>query len=63
MAGRIDFAVSPVTSAIGLIRSGKLVPLETALHSIVDWYEAFSAGADMRRATLAQLRALSGAQA
>jgi tripartite-type tricarboxylate transporter receptor subunit TctC len=27
MAGRIDFAVSPVTSAIGLIRSGKIVPL------------------------------------
>ena len=27
MAGRIDFAVSPVTSAIGLIRDGKLVPL------------------------------------
>ena len=27
MAGRIDFAVSPVTSAIALIRSGKLVPL------------------------------------
>ena len=27
VAGRIDFAVSPMTSAIGLIRSGKLVPL------------------------------------
>jgi tripartite-type tricarboxylate transporter receptor subunit TctC len=27
IVGRIDFAVSPVTSAIGLIRSGKLVPL------------------------------------
>lgn len=27
IAGRIDFAVSPLTSAIGLIRSGKLVPL------------------------------------
>jgi tripartite-type tricarboxylate transporter receptor subunit TctC len=27
IAGRIDFAVSPMTSAIGLIRSGKLVPL------------------------------------
>jgi CDP-glucose 4,6-dehydratase len=40
-----------------------LVPLETALHSVVDWYEAFSAGADMRQTTLAQLRALSGAQA
>src|SRR5262249_53783613 len=25
--GRLDFAVSPVTSAIGLIRDGKLVPL------------------------------------
>jgi tripartite-type tricarboxylate transporter receptor subunit TctC len=27
IAGRLDFAVSPVTSAIGLIRTGKLVPL------------------------------------
>jgi tripartite-type tricarboxylate transporter receptor subunit TctC len=27
MAGRIDFAVTPVASGIGLIRSGKLVPL------------------------------------
>ncbi len=27
MAGRIDFAVAPVTSAIGQIRAGKLVPL------------------------------------
>ena len=27
IAGRIDFAVSPVTSAIGAIRDGKLVPL------------------------------------
>ena len=27
MAGRLDFAVAPVTSAIGLIRDGKLVPL------------------------------------
>jgi tripartite-type tricarboxylate transporter receptor subunit TctC len=27
MAGRLDFSVSPVTSAIGLIRDGKLVPL------------------------------------
>jgi tripartite-type tricarboxylate transporter receptor subunit TctC len=27
MAGRLDFAVSPVTSAIGLIRDGRLVPL------------------------------------
>jgi tripartite-type tricarboxylate transporter receptor subunit TctC len=27
MVGRIDFAVSPVTSAISLIRNGKLVPL------------------------------------
>lgn len=27
VAGRIDFAVSPVTSALGLIRSGKIVPL------------------------------------
>ncbi len=27
MAGRVDFAVSPVTSAIGLIRDGKLTPL------------------------------------
>ena len=27
MAGRIDFAVSPVTSAIGGIRSGQLIPL------------------------------------
>ncbi len=27
VAGRIDFAVSPMTSAIGLIRSGKLIPL------------------------------------
>ena len=27
VAGRIDFAVSPITSALGLIRSGKLVPL------------------------------------
>jgi tripartite-type tricarboxylate transporter receptor subunit TctC len=27
VAGRIDFAVSPVTSALGLIRSGKLTPL------------------------------------
>ena len=40
-----------------------LVPLETALHSVVDWYEAFSAGADMRQTSLAQLRALSGVQA
>lgn len=37
-----------------------LVGLETALHSIVDWYEAFAAGADMRETTLEQLRALSG---
>jgi tripartite-type tricarboxylate transporter receptor subunit TctC len=27
MAGRVDFAVTPVTSAIGLIRDGKLTPL------------------------------------
>ena len=27
VAGRLDFTVSPVTSAIGLIRDGKLVPL------------------------------------
>ena len=27
MTGRLDFAVSPMTSAIGLIRDGKLVPL------------------------------------
>jgi len=27
VAGRLDFAVAPVTSAIGLIRDGKLVPL------------------------------------
>jgi tripartite-type tricarboxylate transporter receptor subunit TctC len=27
IAGRLDFAVAPVTSAIGLIRDGKLVPL------------------------------------
>ncbi|HZP75678.1 MAG TPA: tripartite tricarboxylate transporter substrate-binding protein [Pseudolabrys sp.] len=27
MAGRVDFAVTPVTSAIGLIRDGKIVPL------------------------------------
>src|SRR4030095_16517766 len=27
IAGRLDFAVTPVTSAIGLIRDGKLVPL------------------------------------
>lgn len=27
MTGRLDFSVSPVTSAIGLIRDGKLVPL------------------------------------
>jgi tripartite-type tricarboxylate transporter receptor subunit TctC len=27
IAGRLDFAVPPVTSAIGLIRDGKLVPL------------------------------------
>ena len=39
------------------------MPLETALHSIVDWYEAFAAGADMREFTLAQLRSLSGASA
>jgi CDP-glucose 4,6-dehydratase len=37
-----------------------LVPLETALHSIVDWYEAMSAGADMRDTTLTQLRSLGG---
>jgi CDP-glucose 4,6-dehydratase len=40
-----------------------LVPLETALHSIVDWYEAFAARADMREFTLAQLRSLSGSAA
>ncbi len=33
MAGRIDFAVSPVTSVIGLIRDGKLVPLAISSHS------------------------------
>jgi CDP-glucose 4,6-dehydratase len=38
-----------------------LVPLQTALQSIVDWYEAFAAGADMRETTLGQLRALRGA--
>ncbi len=40
-----------------------LVPLETALQSIVDWYEAFAVGSDMREFTLAQLRSLSGATA
>jgi CDP-glucose 4,6-dehydratase len=38
-----------------------LVALEPALHSIVDWYDAFAAGADMRETTLEQLRALRGA--
>lgn len=38
-----------------------LVPLQSALHSIVDWYEAFAAGADMRETTLGQLHALRGA--
>ncbi|MGZ4350983.1 MAG: CDP-glucose 4,6-dehydratase [Solirubrobacteraceae bacterium] len=38
-----------------------LVPLEAALPSIVDWYEAFAAGADMRETTLGQLRVLSAA--
>lgn len=38
-----------------------LVPLQTALHSIVDWYEAFAAGADMRETTLGQLHSLRGA--
>jgi tripartite-type tricarboxylate transporter receptor subunit TctC len=33
MAGRIDFAVSPVTSVIGLVRDGKLVPLAISSHS------------------------------
>jgi CDP-glucose 4,6-dehydratase len=40
-----------------------LVPLETALHSIVEWYEAFAARADMREVTLAQLRSLGDATA
>jgi CDP-glucose 4,6-dehydratase len=40
-----------------------LVPLETALRSIVEWCEAFAAGADMREFTLSQLRSLSGATA
>ena len=31
VAGRLDFAVAPVTSAIGLIRDGKLVPLAISL--------------------------------
>ena len=38
-----------------------LVPLQTALRSIVDWYEAYAAGADMRETTLGQLHALGGA--
>jgi tripartite-type tricarboxylate transporter receptor subunit TctC len=33
IAGRIDFAVSPVTSVIGLIRDGKLAPLAISSHS------------------------------
>lgn len=40
-----------------------LVPLDVALRSIVEWYEAFAADADVRTTTLAQVRSLSGAAA
>lgn len=36
-----------------------LVPLEDALDSIVDWHEAWRAGADMREVTLGQLSRLT----
>lgn len=36
-----------------------LVPLESALASIVDWHEAMASGADMRATTLRQLRELA----
>jgi CDP-glucose 4,6-dehydratase len=38
-----------------------LVPLDVALESIVDWYEALSAGADMRALTLGQIGQLAAA--
>lgn len=37
-----------------------LVSLETALDSIVAWYEAFEAGSDMRSVTVAQIEELVG---
>jgi CDP-glucose 4,6-dehydratase len=38
-----------------------MVPLDSALDSIVAWYEALRAGADMRALTLAQIEQLSAA--
>ena len=38
-----------------------LVPLETALDSIVAWYKALGAGADMRSITVSQIGELTGA--
>jgi CDP-glucose 4,6-dehydratase len=40
-----------------------LVPIGVAIDSIVDWYESYAAGADMREITLEQIQHLAGVPA